>query len=92
MICAHVQAKAEGLGSLCGKETEFVCWHCHAPRCVNHVLCINGEYLCLAAVRAKLGRHSDHVPGGVVALPRAWLCPLDQPGTLSRSQGAGTGL
>ncbi len=60
MQCAHVQERAGGLGSLCSKETELVCWHCHAPRCVNHAIRINGEVLCLAAVREKLGlRHTE---------------------------------
>ncbi len=64
MLCAHVQEKPEGRGSLCGEETEFVCWHCHAPRCVNHVIRINGEILCLSAVRAKLGlTHMDDAFG-----------------------------
>jgi hypothetical protein len=70
MRCAHVQVGAEGAGSLCGKQTEFVCWHCHAPRCVNHVLLIDGEVLCLAAGRAKLGfRHSDHARRGCCPAP-----------------------
>jgi hypothetical protein len=53
--CAHPRAKAERPGSLCGHETELVCWHCHTPRCVDHLIRIQGELLCLAAVRIKLG-------------------------------------
>jgi hypothetical protein len=62
MQCAHVQARADdsGWGALCGQETELVCWHCHAPRCINHALRINGEVLCLAAVREKGLAHGGH--------------------------------
>jgi len=55
MRCAHVQERTGRSRLLCGKETEFVCWHCHAPRCVNHAIRIDGEILCLHAVRERLG-------------------------------------
>ncbi len=62
MLCLHVLRKGAGRGRVCGEETEFVCWHCHTPRCANHGMFLDGRFLCLAtAVREKLdqGRADD---------------------------------
>jgi len=39
LLCLHTKEQEPGRGTLCGRETDWVCWYCQAPRCV--VLCQN---------------------------------------------------
>jgi|GEM_PF-6908689 len=54
MRCLHVRRGQPANGIYCGQETGMRCSHCKGPRCVNHGIMVNGQFLCLSDVRVAL--------------------------------------
>jgi hypothetical protein len=55
VLCLHLIEKGPEQGRICGRETDWSCWHCHTSRCADHGFLMNGKFFCLTAVRVKLG-------------------------------------